>query len=166
MINCPRHNSKVRRFRSEKGFTLLELIVVFTIIAILSTMGIASFMTYSRNQTLVQAAQSLENTIHLARSDALSQVKPSVCTGQVLNGYQIDINTLNNTYSLSVVCNGTHVVSQTTLPTTISFSSQTTATSIFYPIISSGATGGNTKIVLTGYGNNFTINIDNNGNLY
>ena len=168
MVDCPRikvRKSIINNLKSAKGFTLLELIVVFTVIAILSTMGIASFVSYSRNQTLVQAGSDLENTITLARSRALSQVVPAVCSGQVLNGYQVDINTLNNSYTLSVICLGTHSIQATTLPANITFSSQTTASSIFYPVISSGATGGNTKIVLTGYSKTFTITIDNNGNI-
>lgn len=165
MIDCRKNKNLQSSIINSAGFTLLELIIVFTVIALLSTIGIASFVSYSRNQTLVQAAANLENTLNLAKSQSLSQVKPAVCSGQALNGYQVDLNTLNNSYTLSVICLSSHSIQQTFLPGNITFSSQTTASSIFYPIISSGATGGGTKIVLTGYGKTFTITIDDNGNV-
>lgn len=163
MIACLKKIYKITIINPSEGFTLLELIIVFTVIAVISTMGIASFVSYSRNQALVQAGSSLENTLNLARSNSLSQVKPSVCTGNILSGYQVDLDTLNNKYTLSVVCLGLHTIQTTSLPNGITFSSQTTASSIFFPVISSGVTGGGTKIVLTGYSKNFTVNIDTNG---
>ena len=149
------------------GFTLLELIIVFTVIAILSTIGIASFVNYSRAQSLQTAAVKLASTLNLAKSSANSQVKPSQCSG-TLSGYQVDILT-TTTYSLSVFCPEVHLIQTTTLPDNgnIKFNlvlGQTTTTSIFFPVITSGVQGGG-NIVLTAYGQAKTIKIDNEGNI-
>ncbi len=149
------------------GFTLLELIIVFTVIAILSTTGIASFVNYSRAQSLQSAAVKLASTLNLAKSSASSQVKPSQCSGS-LNGYQIDILS-TTTYSLSVFCPEVHLIQTTTLPDNgnIKFNldlGQTTTISVFFPIITSGVYGAG-NIVLTGHSQAKTIKIDNEGNI-
>ena len=66
---------------SEKGFTLLELIVVFSIIAILSTIGLASFVNYSKAQILQGSANDIISTLNTAKSKAASQIKPNTCLG-------------------------------------------------------------------------------------
>jgi len=143
------NNSTIQQF-NDRGFTLLELIIVFTVIAILSTVGIASFVSYSRSQSLQSAASDLALTLDSAKSRANSQVKPSGCSG-ALKGYKIDIYS-ETTYSLSVVCPGVDSPIQTTiLPDkgNIKFTVGV-GTSIFFPVITGTAQGAG-QIVLTGY---------------
>ncbi|MCL6096138.1 MAG: prepilin-type N-terminal cleavage/methylation domain-containing protein [Patescibacteria group bacterium] len=151
---------------TSKGFTLLELIIVFSVISILSTVGIASFVDYSRAQSLQSAASSLESTLNLAKSRANSQVKPSLCSTETLSGYQVDVLS-DTTYSLSVVCLGVHAIQTTALPDNgkIKFNlgaGQTTATSIFFPIIKGGVRGAG-NIVLTGYNQSKCVNVSSGG---
>lgn len=153
-------------FPVSSGFTLIELIIVFSVIAILSTVGIASFVSYSRAQTLQTAASDFTSVLNVAKSRALAQIKPGECTGQSLSGYQVDIRS-NTVYDLGVVCSGNYYRLMTqTLPSNLSFSltGQTTTISVFFPIISSGVRGAGT-IILTGYGKTKTIVIDNSGNI-
>lgn len=155
------------RLSLSSGFTLLELIIVFTVIATLSTIGIASFVDYSKSQSLQSATLNLASTLNLAKSNASSQIKPSQCSG-ALSGYQVDVLS-NTTYSLSVICPETHLIQTTMLPNNgnIRFnldSGQTTTTSVFFPIITSGVQGAG-NIVLTAYGKTKTITIDNVGNI-
>ena len=72
----------------EKGFTLIELMVVFSILAVLSTIGVAAFVSFSRTQTLNAAASDIKSMLNLAKSRAYSQVKPSVtpCNTSQLDG--------------------------------------------------------------------------------
>lgn len=88
----------------QKGFTLLELIVAISIVAILSVIGIASFVDFSKKQTLSSAALDVETTLKGARSRAQSQVKPQACddAGSSLNGYRVTFT--NESYYVEVVC--------------------------------------------------------------
>src|SRR3990167_1262351 len=79
------------RIKNKKGFTLIELLVAFVVIAVLSTIGIASFVSYSRSQALTQATNDLATTLTVARSRAQAQVKPStgVCQNSPLLRYDV-----------------------------------------------------------------------------
>ena len=161
----------------DKGFTLIELIVVFSVIAIISTIGVAAFVGYSKTQTLNQAAYDLSTTLNTAKSKASSQVKPSVsqCNGSnVLNGYSVTLNLIANpnSYSLVVVCSGgPSTISTTPLPPGTAFNngSGTPPTTIpgspptvFFPIFTSAVTGtGN--IVISGFSQTKTISINSSG---
>ena len=83
-------------FSTQAGFTLIELIVVFSIITLLSAIGIASFVTYSRSQNVDTSMKDFKSMLFTARSRALSQLRDSACfsngfTGQgyELEGYQV-----------------------------------------------------------------------------
>ena len=154
-----------KRLSNNLGFTLIELIVVFSIMAILSSVGIASFVSYSRSQSIQTAASNLELTLELAKSRASSQVKPSQCLG-ALSGYQVDILSVT-TYSLSVFCPEVHLVQTVTLPDSgnIKFDlgvGQTTTNSVFFPVITSGVRGSG-NIILTGYNQSRWVCIDSRG---
>ncbi len=89
---------------TQRGFTLIELVVVFTIMAILSTLAIASFVSYGRSQSLEKNAQDVYTTLITARSKAQTQVKPSGCTdSDTLAGYRVDFTDIRD-YSLRALC--------------------------------------------------------------
>lgn len=75
--------------KNNAGFTIIELVVVFSIIAILSTISIASFVTYTNSQTLRNTALSLRTVLQEARSESSSQVIPNNCG--VFQGYEVRI---------------------------------------------------------------------------
>ncbi|MFC1747251.1 GspH/FimT family pseudopilin [Pseudomonadota bacterium] len=58
----PCHNS---------GFTLVELIMVLTVVSILVTVGIPSFMNIVSSSKVATASNYLVSTLHLARSEAV-----------------------------------------------------------------------------------------------
>ncbi len=114
-----------RKWHFLKGFTLIELIVVFSVIAILSTAGLAAFVTYSRKQTINTVTQEIKTTIFDARSRANSQV--SLCSsGQKFNGYLVVFCPKNDAcaacnissgYQLDIRCDSTDsLVSGTAKP--------------------------------------------------
>lgn len=164
---------------SQKGFTLLELIVVFTVIAILSTVGLASFVGYSRTQTLQQSYNDLINNLNTAKSNSFSQVKPPSCNSYTLNGYKLSINTSNlnpvtkpawRSYDLSAICSGnTFVVKTVILPTGVSFNNTTaipptTTTNVFFSLLTGGVVGAG-NMVLSAYSNTKTVTISNIGGI-
>lgn len=159
------------------GFTLIELVVAFSVIALLSTVGIASFVSYSRSQALSVSVKDLVNTLNLAKSRSLSQVLPSQCLGQSLIGYEVKLCSLPSSscppladysYELNVVCLGIIVppIETKKLPVGISFDeNQTTTTSFLFPILTGGVNmgGGDGTIVLSGYGQTRTITVNSSG---
>lgn len=160
MRNIPNVSSQQLKI---KGFTLIELIVVFSILSVLSAVGLASFVTYSRTQAVTNERNNLILTLNVARARAQSQVKPSSCGTQTLRGYEVFINTANNTYVLRAVCSPTVVViSTTTLADNVVFQSAAPSTYSF-PVLTGGTTSG--TIVISGYGINQTINVNSNGTI-
>lgn len=93
-----------------RGFTIIELLVVFSVIAIISGVGFASFSSYSTSQRLTEDTKLLKSTINDAKNSAISQVYPTEdVNGNVINcvqsisGYRIDICSVNG------ICNASGV---------------------------------------------------------
>ncbi|HAI62801.1 MAG: Type IV pilus transmembrane protein FimT [candidate division WWE3 bacterium GW2011_GWF2_41_45] len=55
-----------------KGFTLVELMIVVSILAIVSGIMIPSFSSYTRNQTLKQAQENLKSDLRSLQNRALT----------------------------------------------------------------------------------------------
>lgn len=169
---------------SPKGFTLIELVVVFVVISILATIGVASLVSYSRAQTLNQATSDLYATINSAKSLSSSQVKKltkpnsgsedalQCLDSQTLEGYGVNIN-LNRTeaknydYTLYIQCSGlskTNSAWYMILPSGVSFD-PSSATNIFFPVITGAVVTDKNCITLNGFlGSTKTISF-NQGNI-
>jgi len=135
-------NIKTPRLTNKYGFTLIELVVVFSIMAVLATVGVASFVSYSRQQTLQQAANDLVATLNSAKAKAVSQVKPVPCVTALkgLGAYRVQI--LANSYRLDAICSGTtYTITTTPLPGGVTFDSSTTISAVSFSVISGGITG-------------------------
>ena len=90
----------------QKAYTLIEILVVLTIIAILFGFGYISYRDFQRRQALFGAAKVLQGDLRLAQEQALAGYKPDGCT-QNLDYYsfqvvQIDVN--KNGYNLIANC--------------------------------------------------------------
>lgn len=95
----------------EKGFTLIELIVAFSIVSILSVVGIASFVNYSRAQAVDAEAEHVIAGLNLAKAKAQSQVKPEGCDTSTdpsrhhtLKGYSFFVDNSNETFRVQALC--------------------------------------------------------------
>ena len=153
---------------SQKGFTLIELIVTLSVISVLGILGIAGFVRYNQVQVLQAAASDITTTLNLAKTRSLSQVKlGSSCTSaQTLEGYQVDLSIQAKTYTLSIRCSGfLSQISSKTIPATISFRTpDTTSTSFFFPILTGGVVGAG-NIVITDGKQDKIITIDSLGGI-
>ena len=95
------------------GFTLLELIVVFSVIAIISTVGVVSFSNYNKSQELSQAVSDIVTLLNSAKSNSRSQIKAGECDRRgaqnqpiyTLEGYRIAIDSGEpSTVTLETIC--------------------------------------------------------------
>jgi type IV fimbrial biogenesis protein FimT len=64
----------------QRGYTLIELMVAITIVAILLGIGVPSFREFTRSNRITAAQNDLVTSLNLARSEALRRNRPvSVC---------------------------------------------------------------------------------------
>ncbi|MBI5019119.1 prepilin-type N-terminal cleavage/methylation domain-containing protein [Candidatus Gottesmanbacteria bacterium] len=106
----------------KKGFTLVELLIVISILIIMLGAGLATFNSFNRRERLKQTALTLKSTLRLAQTKAISVEKPtSGCTS--FTGMYVSFTA--TTYSIGHQCNPEGIVggSETvTLPPGITFS--------------------------------------------
>ena len=74
----------------QKGFTLIELIIVMGIMGILATIAVPTFQNYIRNQNLKTAARGITSDFFATREKALSEnVRYRITFDQASNSYTI-----------------------------------------------------------------------------
>ena len=94
-------------FGSPSGFTLIELLIVITMMAIISSIGISSFISYSKNQVFQQDLANFVNTLNIAKANTYSQVNyngSGACNSQPLKAYEVVIDNGGAGYGLWVMC--------------------------------------------------------------
>lgn len=164
-------------YKDKFGFTLIELLVVFSIISILSTIGIASFTSYSRQQILTNAVANTKDFFYTARNDALNGQKKDCPNNDSLVGYQVvfccsgsSCSTCisNNDYEMDILCSDDGGKTVTTLlenskkyPTGVSLYSSTATKYTFYPL--SGGVSPVGSVTFSAFGQTKTISISQNG---
>lgn len=165
------------------GFTILELLVVFSLIAVVSGVGFISFVSYSRKQILVQAGSDLKQAVELARFNALSGVKPAACgaTDQLIS-YALNFCFNNNPlcdsalngkeYQLHASC-GTisppPLILSKKLPQNVTFQAPTTGIpcqDLVFNSVNPVVSGGPCKVKISGYSSSVTFSIDLQGYAY
>src|SRR5437899_3148802 len=72
----------------QKGFTLIELMIVITIIGILASSAVLLSINFSQNVKINTATQDIRAFLYSARSQAQSVVS-SQCNGSVFTGISI-----------------------------------------------------------------------------
>lgn len=152
----------VRNFSFQKGFTLIEMLVVFAIFGVVTVGGVSSFFSYSQNQEFRTTVSDISHTLNFLRSRAMSQVKPSQCGAESLDGYQFLIINSGTAYRSSVRCGGTyHVLETKSLPANVIFDPASTTITFFN--VSTGIVDSVKTIRLTSNGKTSTITIETTG---
>lgn len=158
--------------RNKKGFTLIELMIVFSITAIISTIGIVSFVNYSRQATLSNMILDIKNFFYVARTSALNGQKTDCPSGKTLVGHEVIfccgggscpscLGTGN--YEMDLVCSDKiNVLEQSkNYPKGVTISSSTNLSFLFYPL--SGGVNNTGSVTFSYFGINKTISILANG---
>ena len=145
------------------GFSLIELVVAFAIIGIITSMSVFTFSSYSRSQVFGAGISEFSSLLNTARSRAISQVKPAICGTSPLDGYKIVITAAGQDYEQDVVCGGdTYQINKKKLPGKVIF--QSGLTSVLFDV-STGTVTSPGSVTISGYGKNSTITIDKTGNI-
>lgn len=177
-ISMPAYN----KFKSSNsGFTLLELLVVFSLISIITGLGFASLVAYSRSQALNQVAADIKQVVETARFNSLSSVKPASCASTKLLSYIVNfcVNSnsncplpLNNKgYQIQVACAGISpnaTIYTKTLPTSgnFSFGPSSTCQNITFDSLTaaiSGVSPSGCTLSLVGYTKTLPITVGSQG---
>ncbi len=148
------------------GFTLLELLVVVSIMVLVFGISIASFNTFNKRERLQQAALNFKTALRYAQTRALSADKPSNCDqSDTFVGMHVDFpNT--GTYTVTHECSSGLVgtVESTLLPTGIVFTSLPTAFTL--KVLSSMTTlAADQTIALTNTTDTYRVVVKANGEI-
>lgn len=181
-------NGRISRFLSEivhlqcknenflqrpAGFTLVEIVLTFSIMSILSLFGASAYQSYNQNKTMDLAASEIQSVLELGKSRAKSQVKPEVasCSSvRPLYGYRVTFCpggcTSTQSYNLSVVCGDTgqysEQIGQTySLPANVTFSNSTQQ-EVTFKVLSNEIEGA-TSVSISGYGQSRTVSVSTTG---
>jgi len=107
-----------------KGYTLIELLVGISIVAVIFGIGLISYREFSRRQALTGVLKQVKADLRLAQQLALTGQKPEVCTKLI--GYTFTATSSN--YKIIASCSGGTVETKTvdiSADTTISAGSVT-----------------------------------------
>lgn len=160
---------------ANSGFTILELLIVFTLGIFIAGFGLVAFSAYGRSQSLTNAAAQTKLLIQEARFSAQSSVRPVKtpdgstidCGTSELVGYRVQLLTVKNKIESYLVCGNqtSFLMKELKFPTNISFDSATTCSQILFDAISTQATGANCNIVIQGYGSKRQLSVDGVGGI-
>lgn len=101
--------------KKHSGFTLVELLIVLSIVGILITLGLPSTGTFLRGNQLVASTNELLSALHVARAEAIkTNGRVTICessdgtdcstTGNWKNGWIVFIDTDGNGGGTGAVC--------------------------------------------------------------
>jgi prepilin-type N-terminal cleavage/methylation domain-containing protein len=157
------------------GFTLLELLVVITIMGVLLTGSIAGYGRFNTENRLKQAALTLKNNLRFAQTLASSGKKPEDTGAETcgkLLGYVVTFPAppanKPTTYTIGPLCDSGALFAAETktfsLPVDITIVSSP-ASLTFYVLTRGTDSVGSTPIVLQGTGNTYTLTITGSGDI-
>ena len=138
-----------RALRSERGFTLIELIVTVSVLAMVLTVAAPSFTSFVAGQKVKSASNDLTTALILARSEAIKRNADIVITPVVTDTWAS---------GWSVTAGGTTLLQQEALP---GVSLTKTPSTITYK--SSGRPTATSRFEIAGASTVTCLNVDTSG---
>lgn len=143
----------------KNAFTLIELLIVTSLVGILLTMGVASHNTFNRRRVLRETALALLNNLRHTQTKALSGEKPNACT--ILNGWKLEF--LGGGYQMRAVCtNGEFGEKNFSFPSGVSKTAG--PDSFLFKVLAHGVKGEG-EIGLSGFGEIYKIKVSQSGEI-
>lgn len=161
------------------GFTIVELLVVLTLIGLVSGVGIFSLVNYGNSQTMEQGVNNIKSIFEEAKFNAISSVRlenntmgDSIsCIGD-LDKYRIVVNSrpgeAQDTLELFMDCDESELIKTYKLPGSLDLSDQTTCGEVWYKAVRLDASGDPAlpcDIAVSGFSVTEQITIDVLGNV-
>lgn len=92
-----------RNFQLKSGFTLIEILVVLTIISLFTGYSLVTYNSFSQQKTLEKEASYLVDVLSLARGKAQASENSASCSGaDEFGGYRVEVNASN--YNFKQCC--------------------------------------------------------------
>lgn len=147
--------------KSCSGFTVVELLIILSLIALLFTLGVAQYNRFNRSQNLTKAKDELISNLRLAQGKAMAGEKPEVCM-ETLSGHKLKFID-NSHYKIVAVCvEEVDIKTDITLPTGVT--KQAGSDEIFFRVLSQGIES-DISLILSGFGETKTITINTAGEI-
>ncbi len=164
---------------SSSGFTIIELLVVITLVGLVSGIGIFSMVNYGNTQLIEQSVGNTKSIFDEAKFNAVSSVKLEVdATGQAITcdtdvtAYRVDVlpsSVGNDSIELHMICNNSEELVKTfELPSNLNMGVGTTCDEVVYETVRlqvSGLPLLPCDIDIEGFGQTKTIRINELGNV-
>lgn len=88
----------------QKGYTMIELLIVIVSIGLLFSLGYAGYRQYARRQAVESFARQIKADLRYAEELAASGKKPTGCSS--LGGYEFNIQEPLQQYQVNAYCDG------------------------------------------------------------
>lgn len=147
-----------------KGFTFVELLLSVSIIAVVAGASITSFTNYTRSQIYTQGIAEFMDSLSVARSRAIAQIKPAGCGSGQLEGYDVRVTVGGGNYTQNVRCGGNAIqTSAKKLPDGVVFLGGSSANVLFS--VSNGTVGTPGAFIISGFGQTKTVAVNQTGKI-
>lgn len=93
-----------------KGFTIIELLVVFSIITIFSVLTIPAYINFNKAQEVKQGTLFLKSQLRDTQNRSFSGEKIAGCGDSILDGLYVDLTLNQNDFDTGIRCGNNDIV--------------------------------------------------------